>query len=60
MTQLQMPKVDTEVLNNKQVYISDLKKILKKKENVLSLWTIRPYETDALTACRRYISGGFT
>ena len=35
MTQLQMPKVDTEVLNNKQVYISDLKKILKK-ENVLS------------------------
>ena len=31
MTQLQMPKVDTEVLNNKQVYISDLKKILKKK-----------------------------
>ena len=32
MTQLQMPKVDTEVLNNKQVYISDLKKILKKKK----------------------------
>ena len=53
MTQLQMPKVDTEVLNNKQVYISDLKKILKKKENVLSHPDeIRPYETDALTAYR--------
>ena len=44
-------KVDTEVLNNKQVYISDLKNI-KKRKCSLSLDEIRPYETDALTAYR--------
>ena len=53
MTQLQMPKVDNQALE-KEIYVSELQKILIKKENVLSHSDeIKPYETDALTAYRQ-------
>ena len=54
MTQLQMPKVDNHVLEKRELYVSELQKILKKKENLLSHSDeIKPYETDALTAYRQ-------
>ena len=53
MSQLVMPKVDNFTLSKRDTYVSDLKKILKNSENVLSHQDeIRPYETDALTAYR--------
>ena len=54
MSELQMPKVDNSVLENKDRYVSDLRRIIVKKDNVLSdKDEIRPYETDALTAYRQ-------
>ena len=54
MTQLQMPKVDNQALKKRELYVSELQKILIKKENVLSHSDeIKPYETDALTAYRQ-------
>ena len=53
MSQLQMPKIDNKTLDKKDYYISEIEKIIIKKENVLSNEDeIRPYETDALTAYR--------
>ena len=53
MSQLQMPKIDNKTLDKKDYYISEIEKIIIKKENVLSNKDeIRPYETDALTAYR--------
>ena len=50
---LKMPKVDNSVLENKDRYVSDLRRIIVK-DNVLSdKDEIRPYETDALTAYRQ-------
>ena len=53
MSQLQMPKIDNKTIDKKDYYISEIEKIIIKKENVLSNEDeIRPYETDALTAYR--------
>ena len=52
MTELQMPKVNNKILDNKDFIINKLNGILNK-DNILSHKDeIRPYETDALTAYR--------
>ena len=51
MTSLQMPKVQKSVISMREEIISEIEKIVKTKDRVLShADQIRPYETDALTA----------
>ena len=49
-----MPKIQKSIISRRDEIISDIQKIVKKKDRVLSHDDqIRPYETDALTAYRQ-------
>jgi len=53
MTTLKMPKVDREVLNNKEKIIKDISAFTKKENILTEHEELKPYETDGLTAYKQ-------
>ena len=52
MTSLQMPKVDSSILSNKDKIVSDIGGIINPKNVLSHPDELRPFETDGLTAYR--------
>ena len=50
MTSLQMPKVDSSILSNKDKIVSDIGGIINPKNVLSHPDELRPFETDGLTA----------
>ena len=53
MSSLQMPKVDSSILSNKDKIVSDIGRIINPKNVLSHPDELRPFETDGLTAYRK-------
>ena len=53
MSSLQMPKVDSSILSNKDKIVSDMGSIINPKNVLSHPDELRPFETDGLTAYRK-------